>query len=325
MAVVLITITESPIQIVSGIPRTVVISTNIPATVFYTTDDTDPTIDSDVAVDAIYLPTDQNTVNLKLFATDGIDIGPIIAYTYATNQIGLRQAHSTVVGINAYSEYNNNRSFGQETVSTGVSYGNTGGVIVEKEWVAGIADGYDGTATGTVAVEPLESYHRTNYEIKYSTTNSKGETGRGIGNLPANIVIQQPAPIPIMSNANSSLFDPRALVIIQDGREESENPPMINRQFFNLGDQERIRNGIMYNTTAFEGNAATGSFLRPQYNAKDNTYTFYYRDSETNRWIMSIEPVVAASLTSNTASSNLVSNRDGNKVFRWIPFKRSIR
>jgi len=327
MAVVLITITESPIQIIAGIPKTIVIATNIPATVYYTVDGTEPTFDSDIFVGPIVLPTDQNTVYLKLFATDGIDVGPVITYTYGHTWVGLRQAHDTVIGLNPANAYTENKAFGSDFPNIHVGYGNMAGVIVEEEGVAGVADGYDGTATGTVAVEPLESYHRTNYEIKYSESNWKGETGRNIGNLPAHVTIIQRPPPPTMSDANSRLFDPRALVIIQDGREENENPvsPLINRQFFSLGDQERLRNGIMYNTTAFEGNGNTGSLLKPQYNEKDNTYTFYYRDSETNRWIMSIEPVAQSRNVSAMSAVLFPQQPSGSgKVYKWIPFKRSI-
>jgi len=326
MAVVLITITDSPIQVIAGIPKTIVIGTNIPATVYYTTDGTNPTFDSDISVGPITLPTDQNTVNLKLFATDGIDIGPVITYTYGHTWSGLRQAHDVVIGLDPASTYTDNKAFGSGFPNIHVSYGNTAGVIVEKEGVVGVPDGYDGTATGTVVVEPLESYHRTNYDIKYSESNWKGETGRNIGNLPAHVVILQRPPPPTMSDANSRLFDARALVIIQDGREENENPvnPLINRQFFSLGDQERLRNGIMYNTTAFEGNGNTGSLLRPQYNEKDNTYTFYYRDSETNRWIMSIEPVRQSTTVSAMSDVLFPRQVSSGKVFKWIPFKRSV-
>jgi hypothetical protein len=128
------------------------------------------------------------------------------------------------------------------------------------------------------------------------------------------------------SNANSKLFDPKALVIIQDGREDPEDPnvSLINRQFFSMADNEKIRDGSMFQTTGFEGNQATGSFLRPQYNAKDNTWTFPYRDSETNRWIFSIEPAKKAPRTGAMKQVLLPSRTFGErKVFRWIPFKRS--
>lgn len=320
MAVITITITESPIQLVSGIPRSITVETNVPATVFYTLDESDPTSSSDIAVGDILLPS-YTTVTFKAFATDGVDSSPIVIYVFYSDISTLRRAHNTVYG--SVSDYDINRAFSSPSPDPYSTYGNTAGITVDAPGVTGIPYGYDGTATGTAASETDEDYTLVNYDIIYNETNSRGEF---IGQLPANVVLDVSTAPPLMSDANSSLFDPRALVIIQDGREENENEfPMINRQFFSMGDNSKIRNGIKYDTTGFEGNVATGSMMRPQYNEKEDTWTFYYRDSETNRWIISVEP--------NRQSRNVHAVRNvvfpnmksgARKVFKWIPFKRSI-
>lgn len=321
MAVITITITESPIQIVSGIPQTILMETNIPATIFYTLDGTDPTFNSQIVINTITLPTNQNTVTLKAFATDGVDTCPIITYNYGPNLTPLRQPRDKVEGLCTTNF--DNRAFGAPSPNPNVIYGNIGGITVDDPDIDGVPDGYD--EAGNVVVKPDLPYNRTNYDIVYSDRNSNGEFGRGIGSLPAHVTIERRTEPPSISNTNSKLFDPRALVIIQDGREESDNVnPLLMKQFFSLGDKERIRNGIKYQTTAFEGNVSTGSLIRPQYNPKDNTWIFYFRDAETNRWIISIEPN-RSSHNAKVMNQVVFPKRSmgENKVFKWFPFKRN--
>jgi hypothetical protein len=323
MAVITINLTESPIEIVEGIPQTVTLSTNIYSTIFYTLNGEDPDTSSSIYVSPIKLPTDEGGVILKVFATNGVDESSIISFTFGSTFVPLRRPRDTVKTNTLYN-FNDNRAFSSQSSDLKVIYGNTGGVTVDSPDIEGIPDGYDGN--GQLVGETDLPYNRQNYEIKYSLTDNKGNTGRGIGTLPANVVIEEKLPPPNSTNANSRFFDPKAMVIFQDGREEPElgNVPLINRQFFSLGDNERIRNGSMYYTTALDGNSPTGSMLVPRYNPKDDTWTYYYRDSETNRWIISVEK----NRESNNAklmSQVLMPNRSlaDKKVFRWIPFKRS--
>ena len=322
MAVITISITESPIQIVAGIPKNIILETNIPATIFYTLDDTEPTLNSNIAIGAIDLPTNNNTVILKMFATNGVDSSPIIESSFGPNFTDdLRRPRDKVIQLCP----NNldNRAFSTSTSDPHVRYGNTAGLVVDDPSKEQIPDGYDGTATGTPSTYTNKPYNRTNYDIVYSETNNIGESGRGIGTLPAHVTIEQRVAPPLMSDANSRLFDPKALVIVQDGREKAEIiEPLLNRQFFSLGDDEKIRDGAKYQLTGYEGNSPTGSLLRPIYNKKEDTYRFYSRDSETNRWIVSIEPNRHAQQIKKEV---LLPNQSfgQKKVFKWFPFKRS--
>lgn len=79
MAVISISITESSEQIVSGIPKFVNISTNIPSTIFYTIDGSTPTLFSNIYTEAIFLPIDKPTATLKVFASNRCRY---ITYTY---------------------------------------------------------------------------------------------------------------------------------------------------------------------------------------------------------------------------------------------------
>lgn len=331
MPVITITVTDSPIQIVAGIPLNVTLTTNIPATIFYTLDGTNPTFDSDIAIGPIQLPTQNPSVELKTFASNGTDTSTVVSILYSPSWAGDRRPRDQVISSDAGCGPcgTTPKPFTIASPDPNAVYGNTAGVTVDAPGIVGIPDQFDGKGTGTYADETDLPYHRWNYDIVYSESNSLGQTGHGIGNLPATVKVYNPVKLNNSNNANSDLFNPRAMVVVQDGREPPQDPntPMINRQFFSLGNPERIRDGIGFNTTGFEGSATTGSFLKAHYNPTEDTYTYYYRDSETNRWIISIEPA-------SKAKSNHASNM-GNyllpptsfaekKVFRWIPFKRQI-
>lgn len=328
MAIISITITESPIQKVYGIPISVSVETNVPATIFYTLDGTTPTVASDIVVGPISLPSDWGAVTLSLFATDGVDSSLVITQEYYSNILGMKKSHNVITNIPAQPIPDDpNNYFGSGSYTPNVVYGNVGGKIVDDPSLPEIPDGYDGTATGTPANYTNEEYNRQNYDIKYSDK-TETQSWPEVGTLPANVTIAVPAPVKNFSDANSLTFDPKALVIIQDGRNPPEdlNCQIINRQFFNLGDDEKIRNGSMYFTTADEGNSCTGTYLRPHFNSKENVWIFPYRDSESNRWIFSIEPEDRP--TSPRAMEQLIlpaTTLDDRKVFRWLPFKRSAR
>lgn len=319
-----VTITESPVQLVAGIPMNISLEANIPSTIFYTLDGTDPTELSNIYISPIKLPTSSSSITIKIYATNGVDYSPIITKSYTTSFLGNRMPRSTVIGLDSSIPSDPPSTFGSSSPNPNTYYGETGGITVDDYKETGYPDGYDGTATGTAAGETDKPYNMENYDIRYSTTDSIGQTGKGIGTLPSKTKVVDPIQLNNSNNANSKLFNPKSLVILQDGREDNENPPIMMRQFFSLGNPEKEKDGIMYNTTAFDGLGTTGTFLRPQFNSKDNTWIFYYRDFDTNRWIISIEPV-KDSPTNNSINQLLLpsSSFGEKKVFKWFPFKRS--
>lgn len=292
MAVITITISDSPIFIVAGIPKSITATTNIPASIFYTTDGTTPDLNSDIIVGSLTLPTDQVSVIFKAFATDGTNTSPIITQVYQNTTISqLRQPRDKVIGLNN-SPLNQDRGiFGSNSPSPNVTFGNTGGITVDDPTLVGIPDGYDGTATGTPA--SFTDLPLIDYKFTYSTTDRLGQTGKGIGTLPAQIKIFVPPPPPAESDTSSKLFNPKALLIIQDGTKPPANPDiaLINRPNFSLTNPN-VSDGTDYTKTAFEGSVSTGSFVRQFYNPRDQTITYYYFDSKALRWIISKEPYV---------------------------------
>jgi hypothetical protein len=326
LTVITVSITESPVQKVAGIPLTIDLSTNIAATIFYTLDGTTPTILSDIYITTIEMPLDVGRVTLKAFATDGVNISSVVTEEYGTTVIGDRFPHAAVsTQTQGYASLNL-FPFGDVSPEPHVTYGNVGGVTVDDPDVTGIPDGFDGTATGTHADQTDLEYRLHNYEVIYSETNSKGEYSQFVGTLPATVTIRVPPPAPGYSEVDDALFNHNALVIYQDGTKEPYDPNIthVNKQFFSLGNDETVRDGSNYRTTALEGANITGSMTSYFYNPREDTYTFYYRDSESNRWIISKEPNRTASNISALRNMQMPSSgREGTKVFRWIPFKGS--
>jgi hypothetical protein len=306
VAIISISITESDLQIISGIPRYVVLETNIPATIFYTLDNSEPNTNSSIYLDnQLILPTDENAVNLKIYATNGVDNSAIISRFYRTDILAVRMSRDTATSDN---------------YSDSVAWGDFGpaSLIVDSPDIAGISDGYDWTGAPSTAEtdRPL-----IELDILYSTTNSKGETGHGIGTLPSEITYPYRQAPPQSSETDSRFFNSKALVIYQDSRLVPYDPNMINlnRANFSLGNPED--DGQAFLATGWEGLSTTGSFLRAHYNKTENTTTYYYLDSKSLRWIISKEPAVAPPNFSTIYPSS--RQKGVGKVFKWIPFKGS--
>jgi len=324
MAVVTITISESSVQLISGIPISISMTTNIPSTIFYTLDGTDPTTSSSVYIGGeLELPTNQTTVVFKVFATDGVDSSSIITRTYQPDIVILRQAQDevdmTTEGPGTLPMF----PYGDPTPTLPVVYGNIAEPPVDAPDVPGIPDGFDGTGTGTYANETDEPI--TSYEIKYSDSNVLGERGHGIGTRPAEVIIDDPQTEyrPEFSNPKDRFFNPKALVIYQDSRDEpfDEGTSIINRQYFSLENPEIVKDGILEDTTAYEGLTVTGSLVRTYFNPNDNTMTYYYFDSQVLRWIISTEPYTPNRETSILTGLVFSSRNQGDQhVYKWRPF-----
>lgn len=326
MAVISITITQSTEEIVSDIPRTISIAANLPSTIFYTLDGTDPDLYSNIYTSPIYLPADKLSITLKVFATNGVDSSPIITETYVTNILGnTRLPHSatdTPPGTNLYNLY----PFGTNYNQPPAQFLNPAdaGITVDNPALPSTptgfgADGYPNAFTN-------QPYNIENYSIEYSTTNSEGETGRGIGTLPGKVTVPAAPPIPEETQQFSNMFDPRAFVVFQDFEKENpEDPPHINRQFFTLENPNKVRDGNSYYTSGLDAPPTNGTFLRAHFNPRDNTMTHYYLDTWANRWIISKSPYYPTGNFNGNLSGIAFSKQKGaGFVFQWMPFARRV-
>lgn len=324
MALITITVTESDREPLAGIPAFVTLSTSIPSTIFYTLDGTTPDTTSLVYTGGeLELPTNQPTVTLKLLATNGTDSSAIIERIFRPDIISLRKSHDRVT----LPSDGKNTQFPYATAGPGAptSWGNIGPAdrIVDKPGVENVFDGYgaDGLPTGGTD-KPLSEYM-----IKFSVGNrSNTERGRGIGTLPSEVDVVEPEEPPLTSDRQSKTFNPKALVIYQDSREEPFDPDIvsINRGYFSLVNPETSKDGALFQTVGLETPPPSGSFVRSHFNPRNNTITYYYFDSHALRWIISTEPFTPGS--PREGLSNIVFSPRGKgdeKVFRWIPFKGS--
>jgi len=325
MAVITITIADSPIQIIEGIPQTVAVSANIASTIFYTLDGSVPTINSDIIIGPITMPTDTGSVILQVFASNGTDSSAIIEKTYTNNVFSsMRRPRDTIQGTAQPFPGPNLFPFGSNSTDPNVIYGNIGGEVVSTPGNTNHPAGWDGKGNIVGYTDlPAKSYQNI-----YSETDSEGRYGRFLGNLPAKVQVRVPPPPTDESQENSLLFNSRSLVIFQDGTKPPVDPTVArqNRQFFSLENSEVVRDGSNYYNTGLEVGGPTGSLTRPQYNDRDGTVTYYYFDSQNLRWIISKENVGVRGNPTANLSHILRSPRDTSvgKVFKWIPFKRQF-
>ncbi len=355
MAVICVTVCQSEEQVVQGIPRTVCITTNIPATIFYTLDGSNPTLFSTIYTGPVFLPFDVLLVTLKILATNGTDSSPIVIEQYQTNIVNsnarLPHAGTTAraghIGPDDY-------PFGGpcvpvEQYTNPADAGAYGGAVYDPNDKCAIPGGFDGQ--GNPALFTNRPYNTENYQPIYTDRDAEGNQGIGIigngqiggpiGNIPGTVRLPkgsigdtQPDPGqtsqqgPEQTSQFTDTFDPRAMVIFQDFANENPNdPPMINRQYFSLENPERVRDGAFYFNTGQDSTAPpSGSFVRAHYNPRDNTITHYYRDSWSNRWIISTAPYQpSGNFTGGTLAQQVMGIKSGaGVVFEWLPFTRRV-
>lgn len=290
MAVISISTTQSGEELVAGIPRLVSIETNIPATIFYTLDGKDPDFFSEIYTGPITIPSNLNPVILKILASNGVDSSPIIEEVYSSNLLENARLPHAATDSPSQSLIPSNYPYGTPPIQPMGNYLNPGdsGQTVDDPSLPQIPSGFDGE--GNFDGYTNDPYNLEYYKIIYSTTNSEGQYGNGIGNLPAKVVVQKPSAPPEETQEYTALFDPRALVIFQDVSNENPNdPPQINRQFFSLQKITDLDGSYLYNEGP-DTASPTASFVKSHFNPRDNTITYYYRDSVSNRWLISKTP-----------------------------------
>lgn len=321
--VINISITESSDFIVAGIPRYVKVQTNLPSTIFYTLDGSEPNTSSSIYIDRIMIPASLLIITLKLFATNGVDTSPIITEVYQTDIIthsrnlpaGTTQQPGPAVNTVKF-------PFGSDSYDQNIQFNdNFGYVTLDTSKPVHVyaynGDGYQVPQSNL----PIPISNQI-----YSTTNAIGETGPGIGTIPYKITVETPPPPPQESYSFSKLFDPRAQVIFHDvSKENPEDPPMINNQFYSTLDKEKYKYGSMLHVSAEDAPASTGTFIKQFYNPRDNTLTYYYFESITNKWIISKTPFEPRS-TQDMSLYNVVHGRGNGSqyVFKWIRFKQKM-
>lgn len=284
MATILLTVTESESELISGIPEYVEFDTNIASTIFYTFDGSDPDSSSDIAVGMVYLPTDVS-VHLKAVAVSGPDSSEIYEDFFRGNSIALTRT----------------RNVGDEGINV---YPYEGDVVDSLGYDA------DGSLVKNTVIDKVD------LDLRPSRVNRIGEKlpfdssdpevnfqDRDIGNTSIENRVSSP-------NENNINFDPRAGHIIIDGSTEEK----FNNQVLRIINRPYNSMNVIsdsYNEHLPSRSLVSSSLSRMQYNPKTGTVVFYYRDSRENRWIKSVQKT-------ETKTMNLTP-RGGNRfVFQWI-------
>lgn len=323
MTVISIILTESAEQVVSGIPKTVSLATNVSATIFFTLDGTDPTLFSTIYTSPIHLPFNQLSLTLKVIATDGVDFSSIFIETFTSNILNnARLPHSGTSG-QGQAATPDLYPFGTPTLQPNDTFVSPGdaSITVDNPDLPSVSNGFD--SDGNPNTFTNQPYNLQNYAIIYSTTDAVGAKSPGVGNLPADVVIKPADPPPETSQQFTNMFDPRAMVIFQDVSQESpDDPVQLNKQYFSLEDPEKARDGALFYSAGLDAPPVNGTFLKSYHNPRTNTMTYYYFDSWTNRWIISTTPYQPTGDFDGNLSG--AASAWNGKVYEWLPFTRRV-
>lgn len=295
MAVVSLTFTPSTSQTIAGIPDSVEISVNAAATIYYTLDGSLPTVFSNVYTEAIELPTDQNSVTLSAIAyylDDDNNLVPsaVLSNTYAPDQEDLDRTryiffegvvYSYPGGLNIPFYYDQN---GEAAFSIDVPEDDLLLLRPERDHLGLPND----LATDVEPVDPDNTATLIDNEIS---------------------AYQSP---------NDDTFHPEAYFIVIDGREDASPQVvnLINGPYMSLRDLKTSYGGI-----EFYNNHGTlyisGDSTRYHYDRQKGIIVFYYFDSNTNRWVKSLQDLSAS--PAQVKPTPVIQNP---LVFRWFNMGR---
>lgn len=299
MAVITLTFTETGTRVVDGIPEFIEITSNSPTMIFYTTDDTLPSmLSSQYDGYAIKMPTSSGSVTLSA-----------VAY--------FMDGYGNLVPSSVFSETYRTEGTAGDRIRRfnfeGIVYLYPGGLDIPY-W-------YDSDGAAKVFIDiPIDELEKS---LIPSERNADGTirsdvtggviTKQGWEETPT----QRDDDFVPYSTPDSPDFNPDALYIVIDGRNrDPDDVQLINGPFMSLRDPERNFGGLDFVSTD-GSNYISGSLVKSHYNRTKNIMVFYYFDSNTNRWIKSIQnlPRMDRSLLRNSIVTNPV-------VFKWNNFGR---
>lgn len=277
-------IKEGSNELFDGFPETIFFETDVPATVYYTLDGTEPTESSLIAVGNIYLPTLSGSLTVKCVAIAGSDRSDVVSAEYENTSVNL----------------NGPRYLGEE------------GVVALK-FGEEIVESFGYTSSGDAALKITSE--RDDLDIKASTTDSlgkeilDGKTSHGFINFSrkAKNSNEKSTSTP-NDNAN---FDPSAKYIIIDGStsqaKDNQVVKIVNRPYNTFGTTTNF-----YKERLGEKEPIiTGNYVRSFYNQKTGKYVSYYWESLESRWIRSEQTIDKKTLVIGPSSVRKF-------VYRWI-------
>jgi len=294
-----LTFVPSETEVLSGIPKTVSIEANQPATIYYTLDGTTPTPSSSIYVGTLTMPGDVGAITLSAIAyyldsDNNLVPSPILSETYFTDTSRLDRYRNLFFEGVVY-------IFPEGTTSTEFPFY------------------YDenGEAVNLINVE-LDQL-----EFIQSETDQQGNPVA----LPNDVMYATGAQTPtyfddepvLFSSVNGSeIFNPHAQFILIDGRTGA--PPqqveLINGPHMSLRDMRKTYGGVDF-IDLLGSNYISGGATRPMISEEKRIIVFYYFDSDSSRWIKSIQDLPAR--PTDLSYPNWTSP---GLVFHWFQFGR---
>lgn len=294
MAIITLSFSASEDQVVSGIPKTVEISTNIAATIYYTLDGSLPTLFSSVYVDSVSLPTNQNSITLSAIAyftdeNDNLVPSSVLSQVYSTDQ----------------SDLDRTRWINFE----GVVYSYPGGLDIPFYYDV------DGEVSVSIDV-PVADLLLVASDRDHQGTFVGTDTAVGTTD-PDQTATLVDNDRPEYASPNETTFNPEAAFIQIDGRSTADDQvvELINGPYMSLRDLKTSYGGIEFYNTAGT-NYISGDAVRHHYDRQRNIIVFYYLDSNTNRWVKSIQDLDDATQIGSTP------NIQNPLIFQWMEFGR---
>ena len=296
MSTIILSISESDSQLISGIPEYIEFDTNVPATVFYTLDGEDPDTDSIIASGSIYLPTTSASVTVKAIAIAGSKSSAIFEEVYSTDGSGLnRPRHIGLEGI------------------TVIPYDSD------------IVDSMSYDSSGDAAQETAIEFD--DLDIKASMTDSKGVKSKGGGSVSfiKKAIDQGPIPVPYdkRSSTDDVNFDPSAGVILIDGSTQENLDNQVVRVVNRAYNSMDTVSDFYSDNWRQEEQVITGNLVRSIYNPNTGIMVSYYWESKECRWLVSKQKIDPKRISLSPKPGG--RGGSGKFVYRWIQDRAASR
>ena len=296
MSTIILSVTESDSQLISGIPEYVEFDTNIPATVFYTLDGEDPDDDSIIASGSVYLPTTSASVTVKAIAVSGSKSSSILEETYSTDGSTLDRP----------------RHIGLEGISV---------LPYDADIVGSMSYDLSGNDAQETAIE-LNSL-----DIKASTTDSKGVKSKGGGSVSFIKMAIEQNPTPDLYDKRSSTdsvnFDPSAGVVLMDGSTQENLDNQVVRVINRAYNSMDTVSDFYSDNWRQEEQVITGNLVRRMYNPNTGIMVSYYWESKECRWLVSKQKIDPKRISLSPKPGG--RGGSGRFVYRWIQDRAASR
>lgn len=280
-----LTVTASDSQVVFGIPQYLSVSSDS-GEIYYTFDGSEPTTESILAEEKIYLPTNDFSFVVKIKAISDSDESDVFSEDYGVQVVDIRNTRK----------------------------GNEAGIVVMTEEGEAL-DSMAFDSDGESAKETLIEF--SDLEIKASTTMfeksyafGKEETLVDFINFSTkdDLAIDYFKTSYVNDNNN---FDPKSKVIIINGRtqeeKDSQSVLLINRPYDTFDPSSKF---YVENENTFE-QIISGNLVKSVYNSSTGVLTSYYYESKESKWIVSNQKIEPKTL-------NISNGRPKNFVYKWI-------